>query len=201
MKSSGFRGARRRTPGTQTTAIRREGNIHRLTDRRDSDDDENNTWNGNSTQQMWYVIFKKVYFRCLELQPPTHCNMLKTKGLNCRVLIMCFNFVLATFKITYRINVLFIYLVCIGCMNSSFVFTKMYCWIKNWSLKICSFNIIVYWHSLVCHITKFCYSVVFIPSCIYFPCYSDFLTGFHYAEKLFIFTIFRCFCRIVKSNC
>ncbi|GFG39735.1 hypothetical protein Cfor_08759 [Coptotermes formosanus] len=45
-------GARRRTPSTQATGIRREGNIHRLTDRRDPDDDENNTWNGNSTQQM-----------------------------------------------------------------------------------------------------------------------------------------------------
>jgi hypothetical protein len=47
-----FSGARRRTPSAQTTAIRREGNVHRLTDRRDPDDDENNTWNGNSTQQM-----------------------------------------------------------------------------------------------------------------------------------------------------
>jgi chemotaxis protein histidine kinase CheA len=45
-------GARRRTPGAQTAVIRREGNIHRLTDRHDPDDDENNTWNGNSTQQM-----------------------------------------------------------------------------------------------------------------------------------------------------
>jgi len=45
-------GARRRTPSTQTSAIRREGNIHRLTDHHDPDDDENNTWNGNSTQQM-----------------------------------------------------------------------------------------------------------------------------------------------------
>ncbi|XP_022904174.2 UBX domain-containing protein 4-like isoform X2 [Onthophagus taurus] len=35
----------------ETTAIRRQGNIHRLTDKTDSDDD-NNTWNGNSTQQM-----------------------------------------------------------------------------------------------------------------------------------------------------
>lgn len=31
--------------------LRREGNIHRLTNP-DDDDDENNTWNGNSTQQM-----------------------------------------------------------------------------------------------------------------------------------------------------
>ncbi|PNF22902.1 UBX domain-containing protein 4 [Cryptotermes secundus] len=45
-------GARRRTPTAETTAIRREGNIHRLTNRNDPDDDENNTWNGNSTQQM-----------------------------------------------------------------------------------------------------------------------------------------------------
>jgi len=45
-------GARRRTPSDQTSVIRREGNIHRLTDRHDPDDDENNTWNGNSTQQM-----------------------------------------------------------------------------------------------------------------------------------------------------
>ncbi|KAJ8979816.1 hypothetical protein NQ317_002080 [Molorchus minor] len=34
-----------------STVIRRQGNVHRLTDRRDSDD-ESNTWNGNSTQQM-----------------------------------------------------------------------------------------------------------------------------------------------------
>lgn len=45
-------GARRRTPTAETSAIRREGNIHRLTNRQDPDDDENNTWNGNSTQQM-----------------------------------------------------------------------------------------------------------------------------------------------------
>ncbi|XP_018328807.1 UBX domain-containing protein 4 [Agrilus planipennis] len=31
--------------------VRREGNIHRLVDKKDKDD-ENNTWNGNSTQQM-----------------------------------------------------------------------------------------------------------------------------------------------------
>ncbi|CAH1116641.1 unnamed protein product [Phaedon cochleariae] len=34
-----------------STVVKRQGNIHRLTDKRDSDD-ENNTWNGNSTQQM-----------------------------------------------------------------------------------------------------------------------------------------------------
>ncbi|CAG9834282.1 unnamed protein product [Diabrotica balteata] len=34
-----------------TTVIKRQGNVHRLSDRKD-DDDENNTWNGNSTQQM-----------------------------------------------------------------------------------------------------------------------------------------------------
>jgi len=44
-------GARRRTPNAQTV-IRRVGNVHRLTDGHDTDDDENNTWNGNSTQQM-----------------------------------------------------------------------------------------------------------------------------------------------------
>ncbi|KAK4300644.1 hypothetical protein Pmani_027166 [Petrolisthes manimaculis] len=32
--------------------LRREGNIHRLSNPDDEDDDENNTWNGNSTQQM-----------------------------------------------------------------------------------------------------------------------------------------------------
>ncbi|KAH1001263.1 hypothetical protein HUJ04_013497 [Dendroctonus ponderosae] len=31
--------------------IKRDGNIRRLADMKD-DDDENNTWNGNSTQQM-----------------------------------------------------------------------------------------------------------------------------------------------------
>ncbi|KAK9695328.1 UBX domain [Popillia japonica] len=35
----------------ETTVVRRQGNIHRLSDKTDSDD-ENNTWNGNSTQQM-----------------------------------------------------------------------------------------------------------------------------------------------------
>ncbi|XP_044264456.1 UBX domain-containing protein 4 [Tribolium madens] len=35
----------------ETTVIRRQGNIHRLSNKNDSDD-ENNTWNGNSTQQM-----------------------------------------------------------------------------------------------------------------------------------------------------
>ncbi|KAJ8941716.1 hypothetical protein NQ318_023312 [Aromia moschata] len=34
-----------------STVIKRQGNVHRLGDRRDSDD-ESNTWNGNSTQQM-----------------------------------------------------------------------------------------------------------------------------------------------------
>jgi len=35
----------------ETTVIRRQGNVHRLGDNADSDED-NNTWNGNSTQQM-----------------------------------------------------------------------------------------------------------------------------------------------------
>lgn len=35
----------------ETTVIRRQSNVHRLSDRTDSDED-NNTWNGNSTQQM-----------------------------------------------------------------------------------------------------------------------------------------------------
>ncbi|KAJ8925828.1 hypothetical protein NQ315_009679 [Exocentrus adspersus] len=35
-----------------STVIKRQGNIHRLGDRRDSEDDDGNTWNGNSTQQM-----------------------------------------------------------------------------------------------------------------------------------------------------
>lgn len=35
----------------ETTVIRRQGNVHRLHDNTDSDED-NNTWNGNSTQQM-----------------------------------------------------------------------------------------------------------------------------------------------------
>ncbi|GLV39672.1 uncharacterized protein CBL_08262 [Carabus blaptoides fortunei] len=43
--------AKRKT--METTVVRRQGNsnIHRLSDRSESDDD-NNTWNGNSTQQM-----------------------------------------------------------------------------------------------------------------------------------------------------
>lgn len=39
-------GARRRDGGF----VRQEGNIYRLSNQ--SDDGENNTWNGNSTQQM-----------------------------------------------------------------------------------------------------------------------------------------------------
>lgn len=35
----------------ESTVVKRQGNVHRLTDRKDSDD-EGNTWNGNSTQQM-----------------------------------------------------------------------------------------------------------------------------------------------------
>lgn len=37
-------------PGNASPGIRRRGNIHRLTG--DRPDDDNNTWNGNSTQQM-----------------------------------------------------------------------------------------------------------------------------------------------------
>lgn len=45
--------ARRRTPASSDSGSisRQEGNIHRL-NRDDDNDDENNTWNGNSTQQM-----------------------------------------------------------------------------------------------------------------------------------------------------
>jgi hypothetical protein len=32
--------------------FKRDGNITQLKDTNDIDDDENNTWNGNSTQQM-----------------------------------------------------------------------------------------------------------------------------------------------------
>ena len=42
---SSYRSAKRRSAGVRT-----EGNIARLS--ADDDDDENNTWNGNSTQQM-----------------------------------------------------------------------------------------------------------------------------------------------------
>ncbi|XP_077298375.1 UBX domain-containing protein 4 [Arctopsyche grandis] len=41
---------RRRTAGAGTSSIRLEGNTYRLKD--NDSDDENNTWNGNSTQQM-----------------------------------------------------------------------------------------------------------------------------------------------------
>nr|CAD7265642.1 unnamed protein product [Timema shepardi] len=44
-------GVKRRNNLGEAKVARREGNIHRLTNR-DSSDDENNTWNGNSTQQM-----------------------------------------------------------------------------------------------------------------------------------------------------
>ncbi|XP_063217752.1 UBX domain-containing protein 4 isoform X2 [Bacillus rossius redtenbacheri] len=41
-----------RRRNVRESAIRREGNVHRLSNQQDSSDDENNTWNGNSTQQM-----------------------------------------------------------------------------------------------------------------------------------------------------
>ncbi|XP_053594345.1 UBX domain-containing protein 4 isoform X2 [Microplitis demolitor] len=40
-----------RTPGGSSTTVRARGNVHRLHSG-DDDNDENNTWNGNSTQQM-----------------------------------------------------------------------------------------------------------------------------------------------------
>ncbi|KAG8229425.1 hypothetical protein J437_LFUL000946 [Ladona fulva] len=41
------------TSGGESSRMRREGNVHRLPSGRDGDsDDDNNTWNGNSTQQM-----------------------------------------------------------------------------------------------------------------------------------------------------
>ncbi|XP_065577289.1 UBX domain-containing protein 4-like isoform X2 [Artemia franciscana] len=43
-------GVRRRNTDSGSTS-RREGNVHRFVNRQD-EDDENNTWNGNSTQQM-----------------------------------------------------------------------------------------------------------------------------------------------------
>ncbi|XP_038045326.1 UBX domain-containing protein 4-like isoform X3 [Patiria miniata] len=42
---------RRRVPGGEGSTSRQEGNVHRLATAQDEDDD-NNTWNGNSTQQM-----------------------------------------------------------------------------------------------------------------------------------------------------
>ncbi|XP_074112251.1 UBX domain-containing protein 4 isoform X1 [Cotesia typhae] len=44
-------GSIRRTLGGSSTTVRARGNVHRLYSG-DDDDDENNTWNGNSTQQM-----------------------------------------------------------------------------------------------------------------------------------------------------
>ncbi|XP_072021182.1 LOW QUALITY PROTEIN: UBX domain-containing protein 4-like [Amphiura filiformis] len=43
---------RRRTPGGEGSSYQRDGNIHRLVSNSDEDEDDNNTWNGNSTQQM-----------------------------------------------------------------------------------------------------------------------------------------------------
>ncbi|XP_012252086.2 UBX domain-containing protein 4 isoform X2 [Athalia rosae] len=43
---------RRNLGGQGSTTIRAQGNIHRLNSSGDQDSDENNTWNGNSTQQM-----------------------------------------------------------------------------------------------------------------------------------------------------
>ncbi|GLH00893.1 UBX domain-containing protein 4 [Gryllus bimaculatus] len=41
---------RRRIPSS--SVVQREGNVYRLSNRQDDSEDENNTWNGNSTQQM-----------------------------------------------------------------------------------------------------------------------------------------------------
>ena len=41
---------RHRAPGG-VSSVKKEDGIHRLHDR-DNEDDENNTWNGNSTQKM-----------------------------------------------------------------------------------------------------------------------------------------------------
>ena len=46
----GSSGVRHRVPGG-VSSVKKEGGIHRLHNR-DDEDDDNNTWNGNSTQQM-----------------------------------------------------------------------------------------------------------------------------------------------------
>ena len=48
--SHGSSGVRHRVPGG-VSSVKKEGGIHRLHNR-DDEDDDNNTWNGNSTQQM-----------------------------------------------------------------------------------------------------------------------------------------------------
>lgn len=44
----------RKLGNNQAEKIRARGNIHTLHSN-DDDNDENNTWNGNSTQQMWII--------------------------------------------------------------------------------------------------------------------------------------------------
>ena len=46
----GSSGVRHRVPGG-VSSVKKTGGIHQLHNR-DDEDDENNTWNGNSTQQM-----------------------------------------------------------------------------------------------------------------------------------------------------
>ena len=48
----GSSGVRHRVQGG-VSSVKREGGIHWLHNR-DNEDDDNNTWNGNSTQQMWW---------------------------------------------------------------------------------------------------------------------------------------------------
>ena len=50
--------------------FKKDGKIHSFK-RTDNDDDENNTWNGNSTQQMWRLILlsaKKIMYVKILLQ-------------------------------------------------------------------------------------------------------------------------------------
>ena len=42
---------RRRVPQGEGASFRQEGGVYRFNNK-DDEDDENNTWNGNSTQQM-----------------------------------------------------------------------------------------------------------------------------------------------------
>ena len=48
--SHGSSGVCHRVPGG-VSSVKKEGGIHQLHNR-DDEDDDNNTWNGNSTQQM-----------------------------------------------------------------------------------------------------------------------------------------------------
>ena len=47
---------------------RQEGNVRRMRNPDDDDDDESATWNGNSTQQLWYTVKSEVMWLMMMMQ-------------------------------------------------------------------------------------------------------------------------------------